>query len=177
MKVPLYILGILLRFGPQHGYQIKKIIAGQLSDFARIKLPTIYYHLEKMEKDGLLSASAEKDSFRPEKIIYSVTKKGKGVFHQFINKIIQFDYQLEFLSDAVFYFLDSVDPLELKAMLTNYIEKLRNDVSYIKKHRTGELQHIPDEAKKWASIIFMHHESHYKAEIDWAIRALAELES
>uniref|UniRef100_UPI000AEE63EC PadR family transcriptional regulator n=1 Tax=Clostridium sp. NkU-1 TaxID=1095009 RepID=UPI000AEE63EC len=65
--IPLYILGLLQRYGPQHGYQIKKIIAEQLSDFTQIKLPTIYYHLEKMETDGLLSANREKSGSRPEK--------------------------------------------------------------------------------------------------------------
>jgi DNA-binding PadR family transcriptional regulator len=58
--IPFYILGLLQRFGPQHGYQLKKIIGEQLSDFTQIKLPTIYYHLEKMEADGLLAANSEK---------------------------------------------------------------------------------------------------------------------
>jgi DNA-binding PadR family transcriptional regulator len=177
MKVPLYILGILLRFGPQHGYQIKKIFAEQLSDFAQIKLPTIYYHLEKMGKDGLLNGNTEKESNHPEKIIYSITDKGKVVFRQYINKIIQFEYQPEFLSDAVFYFLDAVNPSELKVSLTNYIENMRNRINKIKKHRTKELKHLPEEAKKWASIIFIHHEHHYQAELDWAIRTLVRLES
>ena len=54
--IPLYILGMLLRYGPQHGYQIKKLLAEQLADFTDIKLPTIYYHLEKMEASGLITA-------------------------------------------------------------------------------------------------------------------------
>ena len=46
LMIPLYILGLLLRFGPQHGYQIKKLLEEQLEDFTQIKLPTVYYHLE-----------------------------------------------------------------------------------------------------------------------------------
>ena len=65
--VPLYILGLLTRYGPQHGYQIKKIIAESLADFTQIKLPTIYYHLTKMAENGLLSAASEKTGARPEK--------------------------------------------------------------------------------------------------------------
>ena len=37
--IPLYILGFLLRYGPQHGYQIKKLISEQMADFTSIKLP------------------------------------------------------------------------------------------------------------------------------------------
>ena len=66
----IYILGLLIRFGPQHGYQLKKTIAGQLADFTQIKLPNIYYHLEKMQMEGLVSASTEKDTGRPEKTVY-----------------------------------------------------------------------------------------------------------
>ena len=34
--IPLYILGLLLRFGPQHGYQIKKLLEEQLEDSPRL---------------------------------------------------------------------------------------------------------------------------------------------
>jgi DNA-binding PadR family transcriptional regulator len=78
--IPLYILGLLQRFGPQHGYQIKKIIADQLADFTQIKLPTIYYHLEKMQAGGLLSVTSEKPGGRPEKSVYAVTKRASARF-------------------------------------------------------------------------------------------------
>ena len=63
--IPLYILGLLLRFGPQHGYQIKKLLEEQLEDFTQIKLPTVYYHLEKMEAAGLIEAGREPDPKKP----------------------------------------------------------------------------------------------------------------
>ncbi|WP_320129842.1 PadR family transcriptional regulator [uncultured Sphaerochaeta sp.] len=66
--VPLYILGVLQRMGPMHGYRIKKLISEQLSDFTQIKLPTIYYHLEKMTQSGLISVDViDSTSSRPEK--------------------------------------------------------------------------------------------------------------
>ncbi len=102
--IPLYILGLLQRFGPQHGYQIKKIIAEQLADFTQIKLPTIYYHLEKMETDGLLSANREKPEGRPEKTIYTITDKGIVAFKNLIAGLIEFEYRPTFPSDGVFYF-------------------------------------------------------------------------
>ena len=58
--IPLYVLGLLQRYGPQHGYQLKKTISEELEDFTQIKLPTIYYHLEKMESQGLFTCSTEK---------------------------------------------------------------------------------------------------------------------
>ena len=65
--IPLYILGLLLRFGPQHGYQIKKLLEEQLEDFTQIKLPTVYYHLEKMEAAGLIEAHRDRQEPDPKK--------------------------------------------------------------------------------------------------------------
>ncbi len=42
----LYILGIIKRHGPIHGYDIKQILDEHVSDFVHIKLPNIYYHLK-----------------------------------------------------------------------------------------------------------------------------------
>jgi len=86
MQIPLYILGLLMRFGPQHGYRIRKIIGEELADFTGIKLSVIYYHLEKMEREGLLHGIREKISGRPEKTRYSVTQAGRAAFRRILGE-------------------------------------------------------------------------------------------
>ena len=80
VMIPLYILGMLLRYGPQHGYQIKKMLMEQMADFTDIKLPTIYYHLDKMEAAGLITARNVKEGVRPEKRVYHVSDQGNRHF-------------------------------------------------------------------------------------------------
>jgi DNA-binding PadR family transcriptional regulator len=130
--IPLYILGLLQRFGPQHGYQIRKIIAEQLSDFTQIKLPTIYYHLEKMEADGLLSANNEKPGGRPEKTIYTITDKGIMAFKKMIVGLFEFEYRPTFPSDGVFYFSDYIETADILSHLMAYTDKLKTAISNIK---------------------------------------------
>ena len=173
--IPLYILGLLQRFGPQHGYQIKKTIAEQLSDFTQIKLPTIYYHLEKMGADGLLSASSEKPESRPEKTIYTITDKGKESFQNMLADLLDFEYRPIFPSDGVFYFSDSLDAPNIVKHLECYIEKLRGIIGSIQKHKNETLQFAPEETKTMVQIIFSHHEHHYQAELGWAEEALHSL--
>jgi DNA-binding PadR family transcriptional regulator len=174
--IPLYILGLLQRFGPQHGYQIKKIIAEQLSDFTQIKLPTIYYHLEKMRIDGLISASSEKPGNRPEKTIYSVTDKGVEEFHNMLKGLLNFDYRPTFPSDGIFYFSEHLETREITDQLKNYIEKLKAAIAVIQNHRNETLQFVPNNnMKKMVKIIFSHHEHHYRAELNWAIESLDTL--
>lgn len=173
--VPLYILGMLQRYGPQHGYQIKKIITEQLSDFTQIKLPTIYYHLERMEMEGLLSATHEKPGSRPEKTIYSITDKGVLAFKRMMAELLEFNYKPTFPSDGVFFFSDFIETTELITHLTAYVDKLKTAIASIKIHKEETIQFIPNEYRTRVSIIFSHHEHHYQAELEWGEKALCWL--
>ena len=173
--VPLYILGLLKRFGPQHGYQIKKIIAEQLSDFTQIKLPTIYYHLAKMAAEGLVSAASEKPGGRPEKTVYRITDEGIAAYRGMLAGLLELEYRPVFPSDGIFYFSDHYQIAEIIEHLKIYIEKLNDTLAVIDKHRNETLPYVPDEMKTMVSIIFSHHEHHYKAELTWAKETLHDL--
>lgn len=171
--VPIYILGMLLRFGPQHGYQIKKLISDNLSDFTQIKLSLIYYHLDKMGKDGLLQATQDKENNRPEKTVYSVTDLGMEKFSQGLKSLLKMEYRPAFEADTLFYFSDSVDKASIAEHLNQYAEQLKVQISIISRHKKESLQFIPDEMKQSAEGIFLHHELHYNAELNWAEQAIA----
>lgn len=173
--IPFYILGLLQRFGPQHGYQIKKNIAEQLSEFTQIKLPTIYYHLEKMETSGLLSASSEESDSRTKKTIYTVTDKGIRAFKNMIAELLEFEYRPTFYSDGVFYFSDYIEILEISNHLKAYIDKLNKVLFNLEKNKEEAIHFVPDEDRIMVSIIFSHHEHHYRAELNWAKETLNSL--
>jgi DNA-binding PadR family transcriptional regulator len=173
--IPLYILGLLQRFGPQHGYQIKKTITEHLSDFTQIKLPTIYYHLEKMDAEGLLSTNREKPGSRPEKTVYAITDKGAEAFRSMLAELLEFEYRPTFPSDGLFYFSDSLNIADVAEHLENYIQKLRTTIESIQKHKNETVQFVPEEMKTMVHIIFSHHERHYQAELDWADESLKSL--
>ncbi len=170
--VPLYILGLLIRFGPQHGYQIKKIIGEQLSDFTQIKLPTIYYHLDKMYSEKLLGSENEKESSRPEKTVYSITEKGRTYFRENLNKLLRFEYRPVFSSDSVFYFSDSLDKDMIISSLKSYLNNLETILKIISQHKEETMKFVPEENRKETEIIFQHHMLHYKAELSWATDAI-----
>lgn len=173
--IPLYILGILQRFGPQHGYQIKKTIAEQLSDFTQIKLPTIYYHLEKMQKEGLLTINNEKTESMHEITVYSITDKGVEAFHKKLTKLLEFNYRPTFPADGAFYFSEYLESGIIAKNLKIYIEKLNKIISHIEKHRDETLQFVPAEFRTTTDIIFSHHLMHYKAELNWAVESINKL--
>jgi DNA-binding PadR family transcriptional regulator len=173
--VPLYILGLIVRFGPQHGYQIRKMIAEQLADFAQIKLPTIYYHLSRMEADGLVTARREKADARPEKTVYALTARGERAFSGMLAEALKFEYRPSFSADAAFFFSDRLDPEALREALFTHAQALRTAIPMIEAHRAESVALLPPEHARPADVIFCHHLKHYRAELEWAEEALGAL--
>jgi len=175
--IPIYILGLLIRFGPQHGYQIKKTLAEHVSDFTEIKLPTIYYHLEKMEQKGLLGAVREQEGSRPEKTVYTITDKGRKAFITGLqNRLSTLRFRPSFDVDAAFYFGEYLDPEEMRGRLAAYTQELERVLDAVERHRAEVLCHIPEDARSSAEILFNHHILHYRAERTWALDAVKKLD-
>lgn len=174
--IPLYILGLLGRFGPQHGYQIKKLVEEQLADFTQIKLPTIYYHLEKMEASGLVRAETGKEGARPEKTVYSISDRGKEHFLTLLRRQLNMSYRPTFDADAVFYFSDHLETAEILESLERHLTVLRKSLRHIEEHQAQTIEHLPAPMKRSANSIFTHHAVHIQAEITWAEQTIHELQ-
>ncbi|MNZ57369.1 Transcriptional regulator PadR-like family protein [compost metagenome] len=173
--IPLYILGLLIRFGPQHGYQIKKLLKEQLEDFTQIKLPTVYYHLEKMEAAGLVTSHSDKQGARSEKTVYQISDTGKEQFKELLFQTLQIEYRPTFDIDGAFYFSDSLGSSALTESLGRHITNVQRILARLEFHQNETLAHIPEQYKISADIIFKHHILHYKAELAWAEQSLDKL--
>lgn len=174
--VPLYILGLIGRYGPQHGYQIRKMIQEQLQDFTQIKLPTIYYHLARMEAEGLLTARGEKPGARPEKTVFARTQRGEEAFDRMLSELTQFEYRPAFPADAAFFFSDCIDSETLRAGLQRHAGRMRRAIEGIEAHRRESVGSVPPEHAASAEAIFRHHLKHCQAELEWAEEALSALQ-
>lgn len=173
--IPLYVLGLLQRYGPQHGYQLKKTISEELADFTQIKLPSIYYHLEGMAKNGLLSASSEKTDNRPEKTVYAITPKGQKAFEGLLARQLNIHYRPTFDNDAMFYFSDALQPAEIVQALEHERQNLMVSLETIERHQKETIPFVPDDARPMVEIIFSHHVHHIQAELGWVEESLETL--
>jgi len=88
MITRLVLLGILfIRKEPMHGYEIKRQLEEwAVGEYARISYGSIYYNLEKMEKEGLVASKSVKNSGRPERRLYSITERGKEELMRLLRK-------------------------------------------------------------------------------------------
>ncbi len=172
MKVSYYLLGFLIRFGRQHGYSLKETIGREVADFAKIKLPTIYYNLEKLMKQGYVTAAVEKDGNRPEKTVYEITDAGRKHFALKTGEILKEYYEPEFTLDAVLYFWDQTDIKAVVQSLQKRTEILDTAIRATQQHHQAVLPHIPPHAVFLAESIFDHHLSHMRTELEWTQKVL-----
>ncbi|EJO5348701.1 PadR family transcriptional regulator [Clostridium botulinum] len=176
MKVPFYILGLLQQYGPQHGYRLKQIIEERISDFAKIKLPTIYYHLDKLKEKGYVTEILEKDGNRPEKFVYSITSSGKKYFDILFVKQLEESYSPEFLLDGVLYFSENIDTKELRKAFNNKKQEILIKLEKLRRHKSSTLSMLQQQGSFSATAIFDHHIYHLEAELKWLQKVMEGLE-
>ena len=177
MKVPLYILGFLMRYGPQHGYLLRQHIEKEASDFAVIRTSNLYYHLERLKKDGYVESRVEQEGRRPDRQVFEITEAGKQHFFTLLRKAARDRFRGEHLFDAVLFFLSYLDLEFVCAELTGQIEDCRRVLAHIQAHRQEVLAHVPEMYAKIVTAIFNHHLYHYEAEYKWLGETLAIIET
>ncbi|MGO0155586.1 helix-turn-helix transcriptional regulator [Leuconostoc mesenteroides] len=81
MKGKEIVLGIL-QDGPRTGYEINEVIQTRLNHFFDGTFGMIYPTLKKLEKDGLVVKEQITQTDKPNKNVYSITKKGTRIFSE-----------------------------------------------------------------------------------------------
>ncbi|MGD9015162.1 MAG: PadR family transcriptional regulator [Candidatus Omnitrophota bacterium] len=120
----LLFLG-LLNEGAKHGYEIKKRIKEMLSLFAGLEIKSIYYPLKVLEKNGLVIKRTVRQPRRPNRLIYSLTDKGKIRFNNLLLKSFLDFRRPQFSLDISLYFLRYVKPKMLKRRIQARIRLLK----------------------------------------------------
>ena len=162
----LLFLG-LLKEGPKHGYEIKRIIQEELFPFIGLKIKSIYYPLKKMERVGLVRKDIGREGKWPEKFVYSLTPKGRKIFDHLITESFLSIERPYFNIDLSFYFLQYVQKPIAKRQLRGRILYLRRIERELEKLKNN----LNNSPKKHLQIILNHDLDLVKAEI----KSLSEL--
>jgi len=90
-KVDLVVLGFLKR-KPMHGYEMAGFFEKRGIDmWIKIKTPSIYKALNRLEKKELISYEFVQSENSPSKKVYSITKNGKEYFDELLHNILTDD--------------------------------------------------------------------------------------
>lgn len=155
----LLFLG-LLKDGPKHGYEIKRLIEEELFPFVGLKIKSIYYPLKKMEKLGLIKKDVGREGRWPEKYVYSLTPKGEKIFEHLITESFLSIERPYFNIDLSLYFLPYVEKKIAKRQLRGriiFLRRIRRDLQ--------RLQNTMKTSQKHVNVILDHDLDLVEAEI------------
>jgi DNA-binding PadR family transcriptional regulator len=148
----LILMGLLMR-GDNHGYNLRKMIEKDLSNLINVDNTSIYYTLNKMEKEGLVTYKVVSDTKRPQKNLYSITEAGKREFRELLLANIGNNRRPLLNIDISLYFIDMLDKNEAVERLDTRSRELRKLIFLL---RSQARQSIADNPKGKESIIISH---------------------
>jgi len=164
----------LLRNGPLHGYEIKRIIETEMGDWANVAAGSIYFALDKMAADALIEEKeVSQDGGRPARTIYGITAAGRAEFERLLRETWGSIDRQSFPLDIGVAFMECLSREELRSFLEARERALTGILSGLKEHRK-EVEGSP-EVPVQARFIFSHHHCHLQAELDWTREVLGSL--
>ncbi len=127
----LYYLSIK----PTHGYEIQKFIqVNHMDSWTKIQSGSIYYALNKLEKEGLIVLSEKAGIETKARKIYSITEKGKNELNELVKQ--ELNCQIcEVGSDKfiIYPLLNTLDKNVMFTELKEHIEKLNVQKKHLEK--------------------------------------------
>ena len=88
----LLLLGLLTE-GRMHGYQMNEILSHFEGFIEQVKPGTAYNALRRLESDGFIEASLEREGNRPERKVYDLTNSGRELFLKLLREnLSQFQF-------------------------------------------------------------------------------------
>jgi DNA-binding PadR family transcriptional regulator len=170
------LLGLLCRYGPRYGYELRSLIKEQnLDRIADVQFGSIYSVLKRLERDGLVAeVGRSRAGNRPERVAFDVTEDGRKELRRLVGDALCDPGQAERPVDIALHFsgllpLDEVAGL-LKARLQALDDYHRRLIR--EKERTT---HPHPGVKALIEDISAHFVAVNKAERVWTEKVLARV--
>ena len=174
MSVKTVILGFL-RYGPLHGYELKRRIEHDMGDWADIRFGSIYFALEKLTEEGFVTGETqESESNRPSRIVYTITDKGREEYLVLLRELWQDRTRTRHPLDVAIAFIRDLPEDEVRGYLRDRLAYLEQALAYVMQHEeeTMAQPQVPRESR----FIFSHTRYQLAAERDWTRAVLGELQ-
>ena len=122
----LAILG-LLRLRPMHGYEIQSIIQqSKMDDWAHLLSGSIYYAINKLEKEHFIEPHKEERNGSKIRVIYRITKKGEDYYRKLLyEKLGQQPHSVKSDFMLALSMIDGENKEEIISVLKRNLEQLR----------------------------------------------------
>jgi DNA-binding PadR family transcriptional regulator len=135
----LAILSIIAE-GPIHGYDVQTVIAERgIRAWAQIGVSSIYYVLEKLERQGLIESTVTQDAVVTARRLYRITTAGMGVLQTAIADLIGTPREHADEFELGLANLPTLRPDQVRTALTAYRQELASRLAQARERRAALL--------------------------------------
>ncbi len=166
----------LLRHGPLHGYEIKKILERECIDmWSSIPLATLYNELNKMRQEGLVEKiGIEVESGRA-RSVFEITERGRSAFVGMVREVWQLDQPVPIPLFIAVAALDVLPRDELIGLIRHRIRIVEQQCAILEpQDESGRVRDGPFMGVRAVTDRFR---SHLQAELNWLRGLLERVES
>jgi len=162
-KNEITVLGLLLE-KPMYGYEIHQEIKRREMDYwAKIKLPSIYNTLTRLEEQELIQSGKEKVGKMPERNVYSITPAGREKLQELVTSFLRDEDRPEWNFGLAVAFLFGAPRETVLEILQHRREELTKHLAHLEQERDTHRDKIPF---NWGMLIENGHK-HMQLELDW----------
>jgi DNA-binding PadR family transcriptional regulator len=86
MALPGALLGLLLA-GPAHGYQLQATLEAELGPLWQTRASQVYLTLGRLERDGLVIATRQRQDRRPDRQLLQLTARGRAAAERWLGEV------------------------------------------------------------------------------------------
>jgi len=172
----LMVLG-LLQSGPQHGYELHRILVAHGTLNADFKKPTLYHLLHRLTLQGAVQVHAEGGTRgrRGERLVFALTPRGGELFQELLRHALSTYDRVETTFEMAAAYLPWLPPKEAQALLG----KRRRAIEELHASVAGELDHLTAQPASRImaarSLATDHALCLFEAELAWLDRAMRHL--
>jgi DNA-binding PadR family transcriptional regulator len=163
--VRLFVLGSLLRRGPMHGHQIRRVAQLDRTElWSDVKAGSLYGALHRMAAEGVITAlRTEQEGKMPARTVYEITELGRQEFIAARDSVLRTVRLRPDPVDLALAYCDDLSADELRTM----IENRRGELETMLRTWTGLHEHAAPYLRGFEPMTFRHALNRIRAEIDW----------
>jgi DNA-binding PadR family transcriptional regulator len=177
-EAELTILSLVAE-GPRYGYEIQQIIDDRgLREWLAIGFSSIYYVLNKLENQKMLTSQLRAEGRGPARKIYQITEAGRGVLQTAVSDLLRQPRSLGSGFELGLANMTTLKPEQVYKVLTYHHDDLKRQLDLVEKswqrHQDGDAPEVADHIRALYthSIAIMHAELVWLNEFieDWCKR-------
>lgn len=158
----------LVAEGPHYGYEIQQIVDERgLREWLTIGFSSIYYILNKLENQKMLTSHLRMEGRGPARKVYEITEAGRGVLQTAISDLLRQPRSLGTGFELGLANLAALKPRQVYQVLSHHCDDLQRRVEAIEKswerHKTSDTPEAADHIRA----LFTHSIAVMTAELEW----------